>query len=77
MVEPVRTRPNDDAPPVDPVAVDRAYLLHRARRRARIDRVRATRRAGIRFWVGLLVLLAVSVVLGLSIWHEIQRLFGL
>lgn len=75
MAEPARTRA--DEPPVDPVAVDRAYLLHRARRQARVDRVRASRRAGVRFWLVLLALLAVSAVLGLSIWHEIERLFGL
>jgi len=68
----------DEAPPpFDPVAVDRAYLHERARRRARIERSRARRRAGLRFWFVLLVLLAVSVVLIVTIWREIERLFGL
>lgn len=78
MAEPA-TRPpaGDEAPPFDPVAVDRAYLAERARRHARIERSRARRRAGLRFWLVLLVLLAASLLLTLTIWHEIERLFGL
>ena len=46
MAEPAtRTPPGDDAPPFDPVAVDRAYLQERARRRARTERSRARRHA--------------------------------
>ncbi|HUQ23702.1 MAG TPA: hypothetical protein VM049_11885 [Gaiellaceae bacterium] len=66
-----------DAPPFDPVAVDRAYLQERARRRARTERSRARRRAGLRFWLVLLGLVAVSVLLTLTIWREVERLFGL
>ena len=58
-------------------AVDRAYLQERARRRARIERSRARRRAGLRFWIVLLGLVAVSVLLTLTIWREVERLFGL
>ena len=78
MAEPA-TRPptGDDAPPFDPLAVDRAYLQERARRRARIERSRERRRASLRFWLVLLALLAVSVLLSLTIWREIERLFGL
>jgi hypothetical protein len=68
----------DDAPPpYDPVAVDRAYLQERARRRARVERGRAKRRASLRIWLVLLVLAVASVVLLLTIWREIERLFGL
>ena len=83
MAEPAaRPRAEDDAPPFDPVpfdpgAVDRAYLQERARRRARIERSRATRRAALRFWLVLLGLIAVSVLLTLTIWREVERLFGL
>jgi hypothetical protein len=63
--------------PFDPVAVDRAYLQERARRRARNERTRARRRASVRFWLVVLVLLAASVVLTVTIWREIERLFGL
>jgi hypothetical protein len=78
MAEPA-TRPSagDDAPPFDPLAVDRAYLQERARRRARIERSRERRRASLRFWLVLLALLAASVLLSLTIWREIERLFGL
>ena len=78
MAEPA-TRPpaGDDAPPFDPIAVDRAYLQERARRRARIERSRARRRASLRFWLVLLGLLVASVLISLTIWREIERLFGL
>ena len=73
--------PPIDAPidpiPIDPSAVDRAYLQERARRRARIEHSRARRRAGLRFWIVLLGLVVVSVVLTLTIWREVERLFGL
>jgi hypothetical protein len=79
MAEPA-TRPaagGDAPPPYDPVAVDRAYLQERARRRARIERTRARRRASLRFWLVLIVLAVASVLLLLTIWREIERLFGL
>ncbi len=78
MAEPATRQPaGDDAPPFDPVAVDRAYLQERARRRMRSERSRARRRAGLRFWLVLLGLIVVSVVLTLTIWREVERLFGL
>jgi hypothetical protein len=78
MAEPAtRARAGDDAPEFDPVAVDRAYLQERARRRARIERSRERRRAAIRFWVVLLALLALAVLLMLTTWREVERLFGL
>lgn len=78
MAEPATRSPaGDDAPPFDPVAVDRAYLQERARRRARSERSRARRRAGLRFWLVVVVLIAVSVVITLTIWREVGRLFGL
>lgn len=78
MVEPARRPPaGSDASPFDPVAVDRAYLQERARRRARIEHSRARRHAGLRFWLVLLGLVAVSVLLTLTIWREVGRLFGL
>jgi hypothetical protein len=68
---------SDDVPVVDHEAVRDTVRLHRARRKARIAHRRRTRRAGIRFWLVLIVLLVASVVLSITIWHEIQRLFGL
>ncbi len=69
--------PPVDEPPIDPGAVREAYRLHRARRKARIEHRKRTRRAGIRFWLVLLALLAASVVVAVTAWHEIQQLFGL
>jgi hypothetical protein len=66
-----------DVPPIDPTAVSRNYRFHRARRRARLERTRAMRRAGIRFWVVLVLLLAASVVLAVTFWRQVQELFGL
>jgi hypothetical protein len=67
----------DDVPVVDHEAVRDTVRLHRARRKARIEHRKRTRRAGIRFWLVLLLLLVVSVALSVTIWHEIQNLFGL
>jgi len=66
----------ESAPPLDPVAVERAYRVHRARRRARVERHREKRRAGRRFWVVLLLLVAAGVALFVLIVNEVQRLFG-
>jgi hypothetical protein len=67
----------DEALQLDPVAVQRAYQLHRARRRAHRNRQRETKRANLRFWFVLLVLVGVSVYLSVVIWHQIERTFGL
>ncbi len=67
----------DDVPVVDHKAVRDTVRLHRARRKARIEHRKRTRRAGIRFWLVLLLLLVASVVLLVTVWHEIQHLFGL
>ena len=64
-------------PVVDPVQVQQTVRLHRARRKARVAHRKRTKRAGIRFWVVLVALLVASVVLSVTVWHEIQHLFGL
>jgi hypothetical protein len=69
--------PPEEAPVADPDAVRRSYHLHRARRKARIEHRRRTKRAGARFWVVLVLLVAVCVFLALTTWREIGRLFGL
>jgi len=69
--------PASDEPPLDPDAVERAYWHHRARRYARIERRRETRRAGARFWLVMLLLLAVSVALAVFIVQQVQHLFGI
>ena len=66
-----------DEPPVDPEAVDRAYHYHRARRNARVRRKRENSRARLRFIVTFAVLAGLGLFLMLTIWHEIQNVFGL
>lgn len=78
MAQPLRrveSQPED--PPLDPGAVDRAYHYHRARRNARIRRKREKSRASLRFAVMVFLLLAIATVLVFTIWHEIERVFGL
>jgi len=73
--QPTTTTP--EAPPVDPDAIRREYRRHRARRKARVERQKRAKRAGARFWVVLILLLAVAAVLVLSTWRQIGQLFGL
>jgi hypothetical protein len=78
MAQPAR-RPElvDESLELDPAAVQRAYRLHRARRRAHRERQRETKRAQLRFWFVLLGLIALSIYLSIVIWHQIERTFGL
>ena len=74
----VRRGPSTDPPPVDPSdAIRSAYSFHRAKRRVRHERQRRTRQAGLRFAVTLALLVFVAVILALTVWNEVQRLFGL
>lgn len=66
-----------ETPPLDPAAVQHAYRLERAKRRARERRALERRLAALRFVVVLVLLLALSVFITLIVWGQIQRLFGL
>ncbi len=78
MAEPARRAlVAPDEPPVDPSAIDRAYRLHRAKRRARAARTRERAQARLRFLVAIVVLVVLAIVLMLTLWHVIQRVFGL
>ena len=68
---------DEDAPSLDPLAIDRAYRRERARRRARSERRTAARSSNARFWVVIAVLTLFTVLLALTAWHELQRTFGL
>jgi hypothetical protein len=76
MAEPAE-KAQKEAPVTDPAAIDRAYRLHRAKRQALKRRERQRRRANIRFWIVMLLLLAGCVYLGLTIWRQVENLFGL
>jgi hypothetical protein len=79
MAQPARQarRPRPVETPVDPTAIDRAYHVHRARRRAKVERKRESRRANLRYFVVFLFLLVALVVLSLTVWRQVQQLFGL
>jgi hypothetical protein len=78
VAEPARRQPRVvEVPPIDPQRVERVYRLHRARRRAYQERRRADRRAKLRFRVMLVALLGLSAYVSLSVWLEIERLFGI
>jgi hypothetical protein len=66
----------EDAPSLDPLAIERNYRRERARRRAKVEHRSAQRRSNVRFWVTLLVLAFLTAFAILAAWHEIQTLFG-
>jgi hypothetical protein len=77
MAEPQRTPAlPDDAPSLDPGAIERNYRRERARRRARVEKRSAARRSNVRFFVTLGVLAFVTAFLILAAWREVQTLFG-
>ena len=67
----------DDPPTHDPASVAQAYRYHRERRNARVARDREHRRARWRFWLVAAFLLLASLVLAVTIWDQVQSLFGL
>ncbi len=77
MAQPARRVGDPREPPVDPEAIDRAYHYHRARRNAKLRRKREKARARLRFVVTFAVLVGLAIFLMLTIWHEVQRVFGL
>jgi hypothetical protein len=79
MAEPARRAPalDDDAPSLDPAAIERAYARERARRRAKVARRSAARRSDARFWIVLVLLTFLTVVVALTVWGEVQKIFGI
>ncbi len=77
MAQPARSRSlAGDDPPLDPLAVDRAYRLERKKRRARLERERARKRAAVRFAFALALLVGLTIFLSLTVWQQVERLFG-
>jgi uncharacterized integral membrane protein len=79
MAQPASRYPalDEEAPSLDPAAIERAYLRERARRRARIERREYARSSNARFWVVLAVLFVLTVVIALFAFHQIQTTFGI
>jgi hypothetical protein len=71
------TGAQDEAPPLDPHAVERAYRFHRARRAARERHQRERRTADLRFWFVLAIVLVIAAFLASRTLGEIEQLFGL
>ena len=76
MAQPARRVAEPDDPPVDPEAIDRAYHYHRARRNAKQRRKREKAHARLRFVLTTSILVAIAIFLMLTIWHEVQSVFG-
>jgi hypothetical protein len=68
---------DDDAPSLDPLAIERAYRRERARRRARVEHRSEMRRSNLRFWALLLGTSFAAVFLFLLSWQLVQSLFGI
>jgi hypothetical protein len=78
MAQPARRhRRQRQASPVDRSAVARAYRLERAKRYARERRDQERRLARLRFWLVVVLLTSAVLFLTLTVWNEIERLFGL
>src|SRR4029453_5906361 len=77
MAQPAPRAAASEDPPVDPEAIDRAYHYHRARRSAKLRRKRESARARLRFVITVTLLVAFGIFLMLTIWHEVQNVFGL
>ena len=68
---------SEEAPPLDPEAVERAYHFHRAKRAARARRHQESRLAGVRFWLILALVVLVAALLAARTMGEVERVFGL
>ena len=73
-----RQRTEESAPPIDdPYAVRRAFIEHRRKRVARIEHRRERKQARRRFWILVSTLLLLAVFLSVTIWAQIQSVFGI
>ena len=78
MAEPAQRLPlQGEEPSLDPAAIERAYRRERARRRARIEQREYARNSNARFWVMLAVLTLLTIIIGLTAFHQIQTNFGI
>ena len=74
---PRRGRVQRRPPQQEPSRLQRSLVRERAKRRARLEHERERRAARRRFAVLVLALLFFTAVLSLTIWDEIETLFGL
>jgi hypothetical protein len=65
-------------PPMhDPVAMHAEFRRHRRRRFARIEHRLEVKRAKRRFWILICALFMFALFLGVTIWEQIQSMFGI
>jgi hypothetical protein len=78
MAEPAQRLPlrGEEPPSLDPAAIEHAYRRERARRRARIAHREYARNSNARFWVMLAVLVLLTIIIGLTAFHQVQTSFG-
>jgi hypothetical protein len=62
---------------LDPTAIPRRYRRQRLKRRSLEERARERQLARLRFWLAVTIMIGTSIGLGIVIWNEVQRLFGL
>jgi Tfp pilus assembly protein PilN len=73
-----RPRVDERPPPInDPLAFHRAFRHHRRKRMARIEHRRELKQARRRFWILLGMLFVLAVFLSVTIWEQIQSMFGI
>ena len=77
MPAPAPRRTRSLHPPRPSSPLERNFVRERAKRRARIEHQRERKRARRRFQILVLALLFLAVVIALTIWDQIQALFGL
>jgi hypothetical protein len=76
VAHPARRIAAPERPPIDPRAVDQAYLAHRSRRKARAHHQRSQQAAKRRFMLLLCVLGVAGLVLVSAIFSWLHELFG-
>ena len=65
-------------PPVhDPAAIHAEFRRHRRKRNARIEHRLELKRAKRRFWVLVGALFMLALFLGVTIWEQVQSMFGI
>lgn len=73
-----RARIEQIAPPIDdPFAVHREFRRHRRKRLARLEQRLEVKRAKRRFWILVGALFMLALFLGVTIWEQIQSVFGI
>jgi hypothetical protein len=70
-------QPGEEASPLDSSTFELRYRYSRARRNAKIRRRQESRLARFRFYIAMVVLVAIAVAFVVGSWHEIQHVFGL